>query len=200
MLFKLVRIILLALLCFLSFHIVLRSKISKKKLATTMAIVASFVVITATGMFPPENAFITFETPKAVFDYYQIGDFEAVIEGENSALVYYNTDAHTHGFCIIPKSLSGYKIPNHFFRQRYAHKLYPAGVFDIYRARNTNDYYILAIITSDTSERMQVFDKNGQLVETYGEHIGDGYAQVTYVHNFSSGFYTIIAGEVLILG
>jgi hypothetical protein len=47
---------------------------------------------------------------------------------------------------------------------------------------------------------MQVFDKNSQLGETCGERIGDSYTQVTYVHNFSSGFYTILDGEALILG
>lgn len=200
MLFNAIRVLLLALLVLLSCFILKHSKVRKRKLCIALVIVVCVLAVTVTGMFPAENAFITFKTPEAVCQYIAVGDIEAVVEGELSACVIYKTAPGEYSHCIVPKTADGYKIPTYFYKEKMSQKVDGSGVFTIYHAKNTNDYYVFATILSNGGELLKVYDPMGELMETNGVIFGRTDFQCVYVQSFSDDCYTTINGEKVLLG
>lgn len=200
MLFFATRMLLLVLLVLLSFFILKHSKVVKKRLCVVVAIAICVLAVAVTGMFPPENAFITFKTPEAVCQYTAVGDVEAVVEGEASACVIYKAAPGEYSYCIVPKTSTGYKIPTYFYKEKMSQKMDASGVFTTYHGNDTNDYYIFASISSNTGELLQVFDATGEIVQTHGVIFGRTNSQCVYLQNFSNDYYTMINGEKFSLG
>ena len=193
------RILLLALLILLSFFIMKRTRVAGNKLCVFAVVIVCVLLASATSIFPPENAFITFRSPEAVCKYTAIGDVEAVVEGEGSACVIYRVNSHEFSSCIVPKNSNGYKIPTYFYKEKIAHTFNTFGVYTTVRAKNSNDYYIFATLPSESQELLQVFDAAGQCVETNGALYGTAF-QCICLQNFSSEYYLIINGEKIELG
>ena len=200
MLFIAIRVLLLAVLVLLSFFILKHSKVTNRKLCIALVIVICVFAVTVTGMIPPENAFITFKTPEAVCQYIAVGDVEAIVAGELSACVIYKTAPGEYSHCIAPKTADGYKIPTYFYREKMSQKVDGPGVFTIYHAKNTNDYYVFATILSNGGELLKVYDPTGELMETNGVIFGRTDFQCVYVQNLSKDCYTTINGENVPLG
>lgn len=81
-----------------------KSKIVRKKLISSVAVILCLVVISVSGMFPLENLIINFKSPESVFNYTRTGKIDDIVYGEESCMVIYSKGNNTGGHFIIPKN------------------------------------------------------------------------------------------------
>ena len=115
-------------------------------------IIISFVIaviICLSYLWPFENYFITFDSPKTAYEYYvgpKDSDIKLIIEGKNSDLIISTQNQYT----VIPKTNEGWKIGVGTDLKTVTQKIVDGVVIYVHQYRNTNDYYI------------SVFDTNGE--------------------------------------
>lgn len=153
-------------------------------------------ILSISSFLPIENLFISFKSPKTAFYYSHFGKVEDVVYGKNSCFIF-----SSNKYVFIPKDKNGYKLPSLFPPQKVYHKQDEDGIFDIYKADNTNDFYIVAI-TISKSDEIKVTDCNQANLNTKLERSGDAntYSVCIYGYiNYSDGYYLNINDEKILL-
>lgn len=169
-----------------------KSNAFRKKRNIIVSLILCIIVCAISFLIPIENLFIHFKSPQDVFRYIRIGEIEDTIHGNESSLIF-SSDA----FCIIPKTETGYKIPNIFSTNTIRDELNKNGNYKIIEVGNTNDFYLwgttlckggkIDITDSSHSKLRTIITKNGD---------SDYYTVLIYGNiNYSDGYYLIIDGE-----
>lgn len=99
----------------LSGAIIARAKIAKmvrKKPAAIMAVVLCTLLLAASAVFPVENLFVRFPSPESVSRYAIPGRIDDMVYGKDSCLVTCIGRDGTREIWFIPKTKSGYRIPD----------------------------------------------------------------------------------------
>ncbi len=123
------------------------SKVRRKKQAIIGAIVLVLLGGTASFFVPIENAFVTFESPGAAYQYTNINGYEVqlVLEGTDSAMVVGGKQNTTNNL-IIPKKDGGWGVGLSI----HSEEIYKdfvgkgKGILEICRLRESDDYYLIA--------------------------------------------------------
>lgn len=176
------------------------SKLVKKKFYSVLIVVVFIIAVTVSTIFPPENCFMNFRTSEAVCQYSVIGKICTIVEGEESAFAVYQTGPSTYSTCIIPKTFSGYKIPTAFSAEKISQKIDDRGIITTFRAKKTNDYYIIAMIQNEDNKSLQVFDFSGNPIEGQSIILGNTDVACVYLQSFSKEYFILIDGEKVQLG
>ena len=176
------------------------SKLVKKKFYSVLIVVVFIIAVTVSTIFPPENCFMNFRTSEAVCQYSVIGKICTIVEGEESAFAVYQTGPSTYSTCIIPKTFSGYKIPTAFSAEKISQKINDRGIITTFRAKKTNDYYIIAMIQNEDNKSLQVFDFSGNPIEGQSIILGNTDVACVYLQSFSKEYFILIDGEKVQLG
>jgi len=197
MLFHLSRIVLwLITSAFVVFKI-RTSKIVRKKLVSFLMVVLCLILVSVSSMYPVENLFVNFKSPESVFNYANSGEIDDILYGKESSMVLYTKQNNSGGHYIIPKTEKGYKIPNYFAAKKVASKFDKNGDFDVYNVSGTQDYYLVGITLSNTSEQ-NIVDSRNNSVKNISIDMGDNKTKTviiySYIENFSSDYYLIING------
>ena len=108
--FSIVRIFIGGVFVGIAFIILKRFKIVRRS-AYTISIVASIILTTALAFVPFENSFISFSSPKAAYEYFNIGksNIELVVEGSACDFVI-DRKNDTDSYLIVPKKMDSWKI------------------------------------------------------------------------------------------
>ena len=65
--------------------------------------------------FPFENSFISFSNPTNAFYYYNTGTIQKIVEGDDSAFIYYQIDNSTYSYTFVLKEGQRWKIPDNLY-------------------------------------------------------------------------------------
>ena len=193
MLFMLTRYIILAVI-FVPLIIVLnKKKILKKKYAAPIIIVAFLLFSSAISSFPVENAFLRFDTPEQAFYYVETGKYDYVVEGENSSMVVYKKDSNTYSQIFLLKDEKGYML-NSFYGYALIDRIFDGNhALDIFKVKNTDDYYITGVLVSDASNIELKSDTRDVVCNVfYKENSVIFYA---YVKEYADDIYLVCDGE-----
>ena len=84
------------------------TSISLKK-TVLFALLISAGITTVSALFPTENAFVSFPSPQAAYQYHNFGEIQQILSGQRSDLIVaQNGDKNIHAIC--PKTPDGWKI------------------------------------------------------------------------------------------
>lgn len=200
MLFNIVRIALLLLALIVAALIIGKSNYRNKKKNLICISVLCTVFVFVSGIFPVENFFVNYKSPESVFKYTKNGTVYDIINGNESALVIYREINGTYSHYIVPKNADGYKIPTAFSERKVLHKIDHNGVFDIYNANDTDDYYVFGAVNfGDNDKEISVYDSNDKKIECAVTRVESTNFIFFFLNDFSDDYYLVINGERLML-
>ena len=159
-----------------------------------------FVVLT---FLPFENLFITFDSPKAAYEYFNSGksNIELVVEGDDcDFIIDRKNDSDT--YLIIPKTADGWKIGVGSNTKRIVQKLSNGIVLYVYQYKDTNDYFI-TILDTNGGESTVSDEYNTKFfsLERYNDSLEKNF--VTYyahITNLNPRYSVIVNNNKIVLG
>lgn len=201
--YNIIRLIIIFAVLFCSIIAIKKSQAIRKHIwytAFTGLSVLLFVVLT---LLPFENLVVTFDSPKAAYEYYNLGNssIELVVEGKDSDfLVDGKSDSDT--YLIIPKTADGWKIGIGLNTKCVVQKSFKGIVLYVYQYKNTNDYFVTildtnggeSIISDKYNTKFYSREKNNN---SLGKTFVTYYAHIT---NFNSTYSVTVNGNEIALG
>lgn len=182
------------------FLLIRKSNIARKRLTAIITLFICAVLSSVSMLFPIENLFINFESPKDVFNYYQKGKVDNIINGNDSSMIIYSNGNNSGGHYIVPKVSKGYKLPSLFSVKKVSHRFERDGIFDIYNVLGTNDYYVVGMIISKESG-IDIVDVDHEPIEEIIINTGNTDTDIktiliySFAENLTSEYYLLINGE-----
>ena len=136
---------------FLGFSIaaIKKSRTIRKHILYVIFTSMSVALIVVLNFFPFENFFVTFNSPKAAYEYFSFSksNIELIVEGNNCDFIVDHQN-NTDTYLIIPKTADGWKIGIGSNTKRIVQKLSNGIVVHIYQYKNTSDYFITVLDTN----------------------------------------------------
>lgn len=195
------RIIIIIALALILFLILFKKQIYKKRVISLLIVIAFLSLGGLLCTFPFENLFIDFSSPEDVVKYNSEFPVKDYIYNNSSCLAIGGNDGY-ESFKIIPKEGEKYKLPSFLEKERIADCLFGYGLLEIYKLKNTNDYYLcggLAFVEEEVN--IEVCDDSNLTVRS-SEKNDLGYKTVWIYGavNYSDDFFVIVNGEKVSLG
>ena len=147
--YNIIRLIIGCIFLVCSITVIKKSKVIRKHLLCIVFTGLSVMLIAVLAFLPFENLFVTFDSPKAAYEYYNLGksNIELVVEGDDcDFIIDRKNDSDT--YLIIPKTADGWKIGVGSNTKRIVQKLSNGIVLYVYQYKDTNDYFITILDTN----------------------------------------------------
>lgn len=163
----------------------------------------SVLLIVVFTFIPFENLFITFDSPKAAYEYFNLGksNIELIVEGENcDFIVDRKNDSDT--YLIIPKTADGWKIGVGSNTKRILQKLSNGIILYVYQYKDTSDYFI-TILDTNGGESTISDEYNSKFfsLERYNDSLGKNFVTYyTHITNLNPQYSVIVNGNKIVLG
>ena len=144
-----IRLIIGCIFLSLSTIVIKNSKSIRKHILYVAFTVFSLTVTVVLVFIPFENLFVTFDSPKAAYEYFNSGksNIELIVEGDDcDFIVARKNDADT--YLIIPKTADGWKVGIGSNTKRKVQKLSNGIVLYVYQYKHTSDYFITILDTN----------------------------------------------------
>ena len=161
MMYEIIRIILL--IPIVLFIIVLNRRFIRKTIVKILALILCAVLSLTLCIFPFENLFYSFSTPEKLFNYISTDKIVDIVYGDNSCMIYYQTDKNSYSYIFSKKHNGGYKILNYFSYKKVSSRLDSNGSISVYNISKTEDFYVLANINSVAE--IDIYDGNDFKIE-----------------------------------
>ena len=129
----------------LSLFIIKKCKITLKKAHLIVLAIVSLSVVVLLAFIPFENHFITFESPKAAYDYYNFvnADVALLAEGENCDFIVVRKRESCYLYSIVPKTADGWKIGIGSDIKKVFNAYNDDGILiTVYQYKNTSDFFV----------------------------------------------------------
>lgn len=155
--FGIVRIFIGCAFLGIAFLVLRRLKIVHKS-AYTISIVVSIILTTALAFVPFENFLISFSSPKAAYEYFNIGksNIELVVEGSACDFVI-DRKKDADSYLIVPKKSDSWKIGIGADTRKIVNKLENGITVNVYQYKNTNEYFITMLDTNGGQLKLSDF-------------------------------------------
>lgn len=198
MLFTLIRCTVSAII-FIPILIVLnKKKLLRKKSVAVITIISIIAFTSFISIFPVENAFFRFDTPEQAFYYVETGKPEYIVEGESSSMVVYKKDGNTYSQIFLLKDEKGYML-NSFYGYTLTDRMFDGNyALDIFKVKNTDDYYITGVLVSDTSNVELKSDTRDVVCKVFYKE--NSYIFYAYVKDYADDIYLVCDGEKVEIG
>lgn len=120
--------------------------VRRKILLRVFAFLFSVALVTALNFLPFENLFYTFDSAEASYEYTYFGksNVKVVVEGDKCDLVVDRVKRNSNTHLIVPKTEKGWKIGRGIDSRTVSYYFSDSVSVDVYRYKNTNDYFICA--------------------------------------------------------
>ncbi|MBQ4569991.1 MAG: hypothetical protein IJA62_08085 [Ruminococcus sp.] len=155
------------------------------------------------AFLPFENLFITFDSPKSVYEYYNLGksNIELIVEGDDcDFIIDRKNDSDT--YMIIPKTAGGWKIGVGSNTKRIVQKLFDGIVLYVYQYKDTSDYFITVLDTNGGESTVSdEYNTKFFSLERYNDSLGKFF--VTYyahITNLNPQYSVIVNDNKIVLG
>ena len=193
--YSLVRIILFIILFALLFCLIRKSgHYLNRKGIVTLAVVCCLLCSLA-HFFPIENNLFLFSTPEAVFRYTNFEQIGDVVYGCDSCMVIYATGSSRYSHTFVGRNENSFVILPQYSEIQLARNFEDVRIMNVYRVRNTDDYYVMAFFNYGTE--VELFDSSGK-VDTHIVVIEEPEFFSTfyiYVENLSEDHYLLVDGD-----
>ena len=204
--YNLVRLIIGCIIFACSMIAVKKSKAVNKRVLRLVFAILSVVLTGLLGFFPFENLFVTFDSPKAAYNYYytfEKSNIDLIVEGDTCDFVVGGEKGSvTQTYLIIPKTANGWKVGIVNDTKRIARKVSDKNILRVFQHKNTNDYFI--IIFNAKGEKLTISDEyNTQFFSLEKIIDSDGQTFVTYyghITDFNSQYSVTVDGKKIVLG
>ncbi len=195
-----IRLFLGSLIFVICLVIIKKSTIVHKRRWHIISFVACAVLASLSALIPLENAFVTYNSPESSFKYVNSCEAQLVVEGKETAFVIGNK-GDTDIYLIVPKSKSGWKLGMGLDTKRVMQRIYGEMSIDVYRYKDTNDYYITVFdksggildITDGNNSKFYYLKKINTTLNT------DFYTYYAYVQNFNNQCSLCVNGKTISL-
>ena len=182
--YNIIRLIIGCIFLVCSITTIKKSKLIRKHILYIVFTSLSVLLIVVLTFLPFENLFVTFDSPKAACEYFNLGksNIELIVEGGDcDFIIDRNNDSDT--YLIIPKTAYGWKIGVASNTKRIVQKFSNGIVVYVYQYKNTSDYFITILDTnggeSTVSDEyntkffsLEIYnDSLGKVFVTYYAHI-----------------------------
>lgn len=155
---------------------------------------------TLLALVPIENAFVTFSSPEAAFEYVNTGKAKLAVEGDKTAFVI-GEKGDADIYSIIPKSNDGWKLGMGFDTKKVNQKISNGITIYVYRYQKSDDYYITVLntnggdfeVTDNHNSRFCYLDEmNPTLHKTF-------YTYYAYIQNMDDQYRLTVNGKEILL-
>ena len=141
--YNLVRLIIGCIIFACSMIAVKKSKAVNKRALRLVFAILSVVLTGLLGFFPFENLFVTFDSPKAAYNYYytfEKSNIDLIVEGDTCDFVVERKNA-TEKHLIVPKTADGWKVGLSTDIKRIVYKSSEEFLAFVYQYKNANEYF-----------------------------------------------------------
>ena len=195
MLYNLVRFFVFGICFLISFILVKKLSLSKKKAA--FIFIVSYIVYAVIAITPFENAFVSFESPEEAFKYSKFGKIIMVTEAEESSMVAYQKNGKTYSSFVTYKKGGEYKLAQDWCVKKIHNKSTDSLKFSIYKIDGTSDYYLK--VFGFASEKETLSDSNSKVFDlNYEIKNGNYYYYSLFAIDFSSEYKLYFNGETIV--
>lgn len=185
----------------IAFLILRRLKVVRKS-AYTISIVTSIILTTVLAFVPFENSFISFSSPKAAYEYFNIGksNIELVVEGNTCDFII-DRKNDVDSYLIIPKNSDGWKIGTGVNTKRVAQKTHNGVTVNVFQYKSTNEYFITILDTNGGESKLSdSYGTNFYSLEKENEVLQKSFVTYyAYIPHFSSGYRVTVNEKEIIL-
>ena len=199
--FGIIRQIIGCIIFICSIVIIKKSKITHKWAFYAVSAMISMVLAAVLSFIPFENAFVTFDSPKASYEYvFGKSNIKLIVEGGNSDLVI-DRNNDTDVYMILPKSANGWKIGIGINTKKVVQKISDGIIIYVYQYKNTSDSFI-TIFDSNGGEAQisDDFDTAFYALENEVHVSGEKYiTYYAYLPDFQSQYSVVVNGKKIIL-
>lgn len=183
--------LLIASVCFLILLIIVnKSNIRAKRPMRVVVAVLSVVLCIATAFLPLENAFVSFDSPVASFEYYLFDNTgeKVVVDGMRCDMVI-NHKSGKDTYLIVPKDSGGWKVGLGIDTKQVFQRFADGITIIIHRYKNTDEYFVTVLNTH--GEELNLADEFGTAFVPVRRQTAHGNPLVTYYGHISifNGIY-----------
>lgn len=180
-----------------------KSKVIRKHILYIVFTGLSVLLIVVLTFLPFENLFITFDSPKEAYEYFNLGksNIELIVEGNDcDFIIDHKNDSDT--YLIIPKTVDGWKIGIGSNTKRIVQKLSNGIILYVYQYKDISDYFI-TILDTNGGESTVSDEYNTKFfsLERYNDSLGKNF--VTYyahITNLNPQYSVIVNDNKIVLG
>lgn len=180
-----------------------KSKVIRKHILNIVFAGLSVLLIVVLEFLPFENLFVTFDSPKAAYEYFNLGksNIELIVKGDDcDFIIDRKNDSDT--YLIIPKTADGWKIGIGSNTKRIVQKLSNGIVLYVYQYKNTSEYFI-TILDTNGGESTISDEYNTKFFSLERNNDSLGKTFVTYyahITNFNPQYSVIVNDNKIVLG
>lgn len=165
-------------------------KTFQKILTLILCVMLSLIIC----FFPFENLFYSFSSPKELLNYYiSTDEIVDVVHGEDSCMIYYQTDKNSYSYIFSRRNESGYKILNYFSYKKISSKIYSSGSISVYNVSGTQDFYVIATINTD--DKVEIYDGNNIKIDADIKRVKNTNFLFFTIRDFTDEHYLLIDTE-----
>ena len=194
--YNIIRFIIGCIFLVCSITAIKKSKVICKHILYVVFTSLSMILVVVLAFLPFENLFVTFDSPKAAYEYFNLGksNIELIVEGDDcDFIIDRKNDFDT--YLIIPKTTDGWKIGIGSNTKRIVQKLSNGIVLYIYQYKNTSDYFITILdtnggkstVSDEYNTKFYSLERNndslGKVFVTYYAHITNFNQQYSVIVN-----------------
>lgn len=200
--YNIIRFIIGCIFLVCSITAIKKSKVICKHILYVIFTSLSMILVVVLAFLPFENLFVTFDSPKAAYEYFNLGksNIELIVEGDDcDFIIDRKNDFDT--YLIIPKTTDGWKIGIGSNTKRIVQKLSNGIVLYIYQYKNTSDYFITILdtnggkstVSDEYNTKFYSLERNN---DSLGKVFVTYYAHIT---NFNSQYSVIVNDTKIVL-
>ena len=157
--YSVIRLIISCIFLVCSITIIKKSKAIRKHILYIVFAILSMWLVVVLMLLPFENLFITFDSPEAAYEYFNLGksNIELIVEGNDCDFII-DCKNGSDTYLIVPKTEDGWKLGIGSNTKRILQKLSNGIVLYVYQYKNTSEYFIT------------IFDTNGKEADISDEY------------------------------
>ena len=201
--YNIIRLIIGCIFLVCSIIAIKKSKVIRKRVLYIVFAVMSLILTAVLMLLPFENLFATFDSPKAAYEYLNLGksNIELIVEGDACDFVI-DRKNDADKYLIVPKTADGWKIGTGLNTKRIVQKISNGIVVYVYQYKNTSDYFITILDTNGgeltisdeyNTKFLPLKRSNDSLEKTFVTY----YAHIT---DFNSQYSVMVNDSEIVLG
>ena len=200
--YSVIRLIIGCIFLVCSITAIKKFKVIRKHILYIVFTSLSVLLVVVLTFLPFENLFVTFDSPKAAYEYFNSGksNIELIVEGDDcDFIIDRKNDSDT--YLIIPKTADGWKIGIGSNIKRIVQKLSNGIVLYVYQYKNTSEYFI-TILDTNGGESTISDEYNTKFLSLERKNDSLGKTFVTYyahITDFNPQYSVIVNGNKIVL-
>ena len=201
--YNVIRLIIGCIFFVCSITVIKKSQVIRKHILYILFTSLSVILIVVLAFLPFENLFVTFDSPKAAYEYFNLGksNIELIVEGDDCDFII-DRKNDSYAYLIIPKTVDGWKIGVGSNTKRIVQKLSNGIVLYVYQYKNTSDYFI-TILDTNGGESNISDEYNTKFLSLERNNDSLGKTFVTYyahITNLNPQYSVIVNDNKIVLG